>query len=84
MNSCLYYCDLVHDRRRPKKHRFDYKTMLFAIDLDEAETLDQQLSLFSVNRRNAYALNDKDHLREGRPSLKENVIKYLRDQGIEP
>ncbi|MBL9198992.1 MAG: DUF1365 domain-containing protein [Opitutaceae bacterium] len=65
MNSCLYECHVMHARFSPRAHRFLYRIFLFAIDLDELETIAGRLAFFSVNRRNLYSFRDRDFLPTG-------------------
>ena len=67
MNSCLYECSVLHARFSPRQHRFLYRIFLFAIDLDELETLHRRLRLFSFNRANLYSFRDADFLPTGEP-----------------
>lgn len=62
VNSCLYECSVMHARFAPKAHRFVYRIFLFALDLDELDTLNRKLRLFSFNRRNLYSFRDADYL----------------------
>lgn len=62
VNSCLYECHVMHARFAPKAHRFVYRIFLFALDLDELDTLHRKLRLFSFNRRNLYSFRDGDYL----------------------
>ena len=55
----------MHARFAPKAHRFVYRIFLFAIDLDELDTLHDHLRLFSRNRRNLYSFRDGDFLPTG-------------------
>lgn len=82
MNSCLYRCQIMHDRKKPKRHRFGYSCFLFCIDLDEVSLLDGQLQGFSYNRPNLYSLNVRDHLDEGGQSIRENLTRFLGRSGI--
>jgi DUF1365 family protein len=52
----------MHHRFAPKAHRFDYGIFMFALDLDELPALHRKLRLFSHNRRNLYALHERDFL----------------------
>ena len=52
----------MHARFAPRQHRFAYRIFLFAIDLDDLETLSRRLRLFSFNRRNLYSFRDGDFL----------------------
>ncbi len=62
MPSCLYECEVMHARFSPRAHRFVYRLFLFAIDLDELETLHGRLALFSFNRPNFYSFRESDYL----------------------
>jgi DUF1365 family protein len=98
VNSCIYECNVMHARFAPKAHRFAYRIFLFALDLDELDTLHRSLRLFSRNRANLYALREGDFLptgeRKHQPSqptppapaaatLKERVVAHLATQGID-
>lgn len=87
----------MHARFSPKAHRFDYRIFLFALDLDEVDTLHRQLRLFSRNRPNLYSFRDGDFLpthealhngqtRQAVASsttLKQRVVAQLAANGIE-
>ncbi len=83
MNSSLYECTVMHHRLEPVKNRFVYKVYFFHLDLDEVDTLHSTLTLFSHNRFNLFSFRDSDHLSFGKPTLKENIVEYLRKNGIE-
>lgn len=72
----------MHHRLEPLKNRFVYRIFMFHIDLDELETLNSSLRLFSVNRFNIFSLRDSDHMQFGKGSIKENVLEYLRQNGV--
>lgn len=57
----------MHARFSPRPHRFLYRIFLFAIDLDELDTLHLRLPLFSVNRVNLYSFREQDYLPTGEP-----------------
>lgn len=83
MTSCLYAGWYVrHQRRRPRVHAFRYRLFLFYLDLDELPEVDRAVRLFSVNRFNAVAFHDRDHL-DGRPvDTRARVAAVLRDAGV--
>jgi len=98
VNSCLYECQIVHQRFLPKAHRFVYRIFLFALDLDELDSLNSRLRLFSLNRANAYSFREQDFLPSGESlhnptppqkaaasaaSLKVRVTAYLAERGID-
>lgn len=59
----------MHARFAPKAHRFVYRIFLFALDLDELDTLHRKLRLFSFNRRNLYAFRNDDYLPTHEPAF---------------
>ena len=87
----------MHARFAPRRHRFNYRIFMFALDLDELDLLHRRLALFSVNRRNLYAFRDRDFLPTGEPifngpdataaaptgTLKQRVIGYLAERGVD-
>ena len=83
MNSCLYECTVFHRRFAPKQHEFLYRVFYFLLDLDELGDLDRSLRLFRVNRPGLYSFRDADHISHGAPSAKENILHYLREQGLD-
>jgi DUF1365 family protein len=96
MNSCLYECRVRHRRFVPRDHRFEYGIFLFALDLDELESLPGRLGLFSLRRPNVYRFRDADYLPTAEPvhrptapgpagsgPLKERVVRALAARGID-
>ncbi|NBX58977.1 MAG: DUF1365 domain-containing protein [Opitutaceae bacterium] len=98
MNSCLYECQILHQRFTPKAHRFVYRIFMFAFDLDEIAALPKRLALFSNQRRNVYNFCERDFLPTTEiihqptppgpapaPSagLKDRVIAHLAAHGID-
>ncbi len=75
--SCLYECEVMHRRLSPKVHAFRYRIFMFALDLDEIDSLAIQIRGFSRNRWNLYSFCDGDHLPSGNGSIKEKVVAYL-------
>lgn len=81
LNSKIYECSVMHHRIEPKKNNFNYNIYTFAIDLDEIDTMDKKLKLFSKEKWNLFSFYRKDHLNFGLPSLKEDMVSYVRDNG---
>ncbi len=82
MNSCLYDCRIHHKRIEPRKHEFTYRIFMMCLDLDELDEVSERIALFSHNRPNVYSFYDRDHLDLGKPTLKENVLEYLRQHDV--
>lgn len=83
MNSCLYECTVMHHRLAPKVHHFQHDIFMFYLDLDEIDFFAKKILLFSRNHRNFYDFRDADHEPAGESPLKERVISFLRQNGIE-
>ena len=59
--SGIFRGEVVHQRYRPKRHRFAYRVFSLLLDLDELPRLDRGLRLFSYNRPGLLAFYDRDH-----------------------
>ncbi len=82
MTSCLYAGYLRHRRRRPRVHAFRYRLCLFYLDLDELPEIHRTVRLFSVNRLNAVAFHDRDHLDGRLADTRARVAALVRDAGV--
>ena len=82
LTSCLYDCEVVHERLSPKRHAFRYPIFFLDLDLAELPRLSKQLFLFSHNRFNVYSFRDDDHLDVGKGlDLRSNLRAWLESQG---
>ena len=83
IRSSLYFGRVMHERRKPFRHRFAYRVFSLYVDLDEIPALGRKLRLFSHNRLNVFSLHDRDFgPRDGKP-LKAWVCDQLRGAGID-
>lgn len=83
MNSCLYECSVMHHRFAPKVHHFQHDLFMFYLDLDELDSVAGKILLFSHNGKNVYGFYDTDHEPAGKNPLKERLVAFLRQNGIE-
>jgi DUF1365 family protein len=83
MNSCLYECSVMHHRLAPKVHHFQHDIFMFYLDLDELNVIAKKVRLFGHNRRNLYNFCDQDHEPAGDNPLKERLLGFVRQNGIE-
>ena len=74
---------LMHNRIRPRKHRFKYQLALWLVDLDELSGLDKGLSLFSLNRFNWVSFHEQDYGDKSGNALKEQISSLLAKHRIE-
>lgn len=77
MNSCLYIGETYHQRFVPKSHKFSYQIMMFWLDLDEVQTLDSSLQLFSANKFNWIQFKRSDFLSPDKENLKDEVLNKM-------
>jgi DUF1365 family protein len=82
VNSALYECHVIHTRFRPKSYRFGFNFFWFSIDLDELDSLQNKLWLFSHNRFNIFQFRDSDHYKDHSERLKDNIIKFVKQNGV--
>lgn len=83
MRSALYTGSLVHARSTPVANAFRYRLSFYVLDLDELPELERRLTLFSVNRPNLVSLYDRDHLDDDGLPLKQKVLAFLGERGID-
>jgi DUF1365 family protein len=80
--SGLYLGGVMHQRFKPRRHKFRYGIFLALFDLDELERLDHHLRWFSYNSWNVFSLFDRDHL-SGKPvALRSEVERLLVLAGL--
>ena len=77
MNSCIYNGIVTHQRFKPIKHSLKYKTFSLLVNLDELESLDKNISIFSLNRFNIFSFYTKDHGERDGSSIKEWILKTI-------
>jgi len=82
-NSIIYNGKVIHRRFKPKEHYFKYNVFSLLIDIDELEIIVNKIKIFSYNKFNIISFFDKDHGPRDGTSVKEWVIKNLKDIGIE-
>ena len=82
-NSIIYNGKVIHRRFKPKEHFFKYNVFSLLIDIDELEIIVNKIKIFSYNKFNIISFFDKDHGPRDGTSVKEWVIKNLKDIGIE-
>ncbi|PBQ30833.1 hypothetical protein CNR22_03265 [Sphingobacteriaceae bacterium] len=88
MNSSLYRATVMHNRIKPKSHRFHYNVFMFYIDLDELDVITKKFWLLSRNKFNFFSFRDKEHLQlplekpDPSKNTKEHIIDYLKQNGF--
>jgi len=82
--SAIYVGRVMHQRLRPRRHKFEYRGFWFVLDIDEIDDLARRLWVFSHNRFNLFAFRDRDYGdRTGAP-LRAQIERHLASAGMEP
>ncbi len=80
VQNSLFKCRVNHTRISPKKHAFDYRVFMLAIDLDDFP----HTTFLSKNRFNLFSIDDRDHIHtDPAKGIRENLTAWLADQGTE-
>lgn len=80
--SALYAGRVVHERSRPRHHRFDYTVCSMLVDLDELSLLDRDMPLFGYNRAAPISFHDRDHGPTDGSPLRPWVEALMEQAGI--
>jgi DUF1365 family protein len=84
LNSCLFECQVYHQRLAPKKHRFQNRCFFFYLDLDELPQLENRFTWFKTGRRAFYEFRESDHLPTPAGGLlKDRAIQAFKEQGLQ-
>lgn len=78
LHPSLYVGRVMHHRLRPRRHRFIYRLFTLLLDIDQLESLDRGLRLFSVERANLFSFYNKDHGRRDGTPLRPWIEAKLR------
>ena len=80
MKSCLYFGEVRHHRKSPKRHDLKYKVFMPHLFLDELDLVFKGRWLWSVNRSNLSSFKRKDYHAPQVSSLEEAVRKTMTEQ----
>ena len=80
--SGLYPGVVTHTRLKPRRHALRYDIFMLLLDLDELETLDRDLKLFSLGRFNLTGFDPRRHGDGSATPLKAQVEAQLAAAGI--
>ena len=68
---------VTHERLSPVSHAFNYPSTFFAFDLSELDQIENQIALFSHNKKNLLYLNDRDYLYGKATSIDQQLDKLI-------
>lgn len=80
--SGLYPGVVTHTRMKPRRHALRYRIFMLLLDLDELQTLDRGLNLFSLKRFNLVSFDPGRHGDGSATPLKAQVEAQLAAAGI--
>jgi DUF1365 family protein len=81
--NALYECAVAHCRLKPKRHAFNYRVFMFALDLDDIPAVAKKIPWLSHNRFNLFSIHDADHIDLGQPGgIRGNLTHWLAGEGI--
>ncbi|MBD8064924.1 DUF1365 family protein [Devosia sp. PTR5] len=80
--GAFYVGEVVHKRVRPKRHALRYRVFSMLVDVDQLDSLHEQLRLFSLNRFNLVSLYVKDFGPRDGSSIGAFIRRKARAAGI--
>ncbi len=80
MNSCLYFGEVSHHRKAPRKHDLRYAVYMAHLFLDELDDAFKGRWLWSVDRSNLGCFQRDDYHRPEIPDLGDAVRQTMSDQ----
>jgi cyclopropane-fatty-acyl-phospholipid synthase len=80
MKSRVVPVSVSHERHLHKNHGFQYRFMLFILDLDELDHIDRSSRMFGFNRFRPVSIFDQDFLSPGSSSIKNKLENLLKSK----
>lgn len=59
--ASLYWCRVMHERRLPFRHKFDYRVFSLLLDIDRLPEITAGSHLLRHNRFGLFSFHDRDH-----------------------
>jgi uncharacterized protein len=81
-DGAIYVGIVAHKRARPKRHSLRYNVFSMLVDLDQLESIDKTLRLFSLERFNIFSLFARDFGPRDGTSLAEFIRRRAASAGI--
>lgn len=82
MKSCLYFGEVSHHRKSPKRHDLRYKLFMPHLFLDELDQVFQGRFFWSLNRKNLSSFQRSDYHKPEINSL-ENAVRTTMSEQLE-
>ncbi|MCV0426174.1 MAG: DUF1365 domain-containing protein [Roseibium sp.] len=81
--ASIYSGSVMHQRMKPREHRFHYSVFSVLLDLDRLEEANRSSGLFSVNRFNLLSFHECDHGKRDGTNLRDHIETLLTKEGVE-
>ena len=82
MKSCLYFGEVSHHRKSPKRHDLRYKLFMPHLFLNELDQVFQGRFFWSLNRKNLSSFQRSDYHKPEINSL-ENAVRTTMSEQLE-
>jgi hypothetical protein len=82
-SACLFFGKVMHQRMKPKAHRFSYDVFNVLLDVDDLPAIGRRSPFFSVGRFNLVSFSQKDHGPRDGSSLRDHIDGLLDAKGVE-
>ena len=83
-SSALYVGRVMHQRMRPRRHKFEYNGYWFVFDIDDIDATAARLWFFSRNKPNLFSFHDRDYGDRTGVSLRGQIERHLAAAGLAP
>lgn len=81
--ASLYWCRVMHERRLPFRHKFNYRVFSLLLDVDRLSEIAAQSRLLRYNRFGLLSFHDRDHGPRDGTALRPWVEAALARDGLE-
>lgn len=82
MKSGLYIGPISHVRYTHRNYRFQSTHPWWLLDIDEISLLEKKFWGFKRGNFSLFSFRDLDHITLGSTDIKENILQYLRLEGV--
>ncbi|WP_232771281.1 DUF1365 domain-containing protein [Colwellia sp. 75C3] len=79
-HSHIYLGNVIHRRFSPKKHSFDYRLFMLALDIDDVEKSQGSLGVFGFSWYRPLRFVEKDYLKENSKNSRASDPSPLRER----
>jgi len=82
MKSAVYLGTITHARQAVTNYRFSQTMPWWLLDLSEVDELSRRFWGFRRGNFSLFAFRDHDHIHLGHATARENILAWVREQGL--